>query len=118
MKKNTMSGERIKFLREINNFTQKNIAVFLGVDQSLIARVEKDERALSSDLAERLASLFGVRVSAFEEGSNEMPLTFAFRASDLNEKDMATISDINRIALNCRLLASLLDKEGNADENR
>lgn len=117
MKKNTVSGERIKFLREKNNFTQKNIAAFLGVDQSLIARVEKDERALSSDLLERLASLFGVSVSAFDEGSSEVPLTYAFRASDLTEADMVTISDINRIALNCRLLSSLIDKEV-ANENR
>ena len=40
-------GERLKELRGRSNFTQMNIADFLGVDQSFISKVEKDERVLT-----------------------------------------------------------------------
>lgn len=104
-----ISGKRIKELRESNHFTQSNIATFLGVDQSLISKVEKDERALSSDLLDKLASLFGVPLKAFFDGSTDKPLAYALRASHLTAEDMNTISAINKIALNCDLIASLLN---------
>lgn len=115
--KNIISGKRIKELRETNNFTQSKIATFLGVDQSYIARVEKDERALSSDMVEKLASLFGVHTKAFNEDSTDQPLAYALRASELTEEDMDTISAINRIALNCAFLTSLLGNEGEMNGN-
>ena len=62
-------------------------------------------------MVEKLASLFGVHVSAFDYNSTEMPLTYALRASVLTEEDMATISVINKIALNGEFLTSILRKE-------
>lgn len=112
MKRFAISGERIKFLRETNNLTQKNVAAFLGVDQSLITRVEKGERTLSVDLVEKLASLFGVHLSAFDKDSDEMPLAYSLRGVKPADTDMVAISAINRIALNCEQLTSLLKEAG------
>lgn len=117
MSKIIISGKRIKEIRENNNFSQSNIATFLGVDQSLISKVEKDERALSSDMLEKLAALFGVHQKAFSEGSTEKPLAYALRASNLTTDDMKTISAINKIALNCDFVTSLLNGASASDGN-
>ena len=90
-------------------FSQSTIARFLNVDQSLISKVEKGERSLSTDMLEKLACLFGISIDAIESNSIETSnLSFAFRASDLSAEDLETISAINRIALNSEYMAELL----------
>ena len=53
-------GNNIKILRDNMGFSQSTIARFLNVDQSLISKVEKGERSLSTDMLEKLACLFGI----------------------------------------------------------
>jgi len=53
-------GNRLKELREINGFTQKQVANFLEVDQSLIAEIEKDIRSISFSLLQKLLVLYGL----------------------------------------------------------
>ncbi len=106
MEKNEI-GSNLKMLREKMDFNQSMIARFLGVDQSLISKVEKGERNLSSDMLEKLACLYGVSVSDIENGNIKEPkLSFAFRANDLSVEDMETICAINRIALNLEAMDS------------
>ena len=105
-------GGNIKALRERMGINQTSIARFLDVDQSLISKFEKGERALSSDMIEKLACLFGVSVDNIESGTIETPsLTFAFRANELTAEDMETISVINHIALNSEFMDDLLKEE-------
>ena len=101
-------GQKIKELRSESNYTQQNIADFLGVDQSFISKVEKNERVLTSDMLEKLAVLFGVK--DFIVGTDVRPLTYAFRANDITAEDMKTICAINKIVLNSTFLETLLDK--------
>ena len=104
-------GENIKALREEMGFNQMSIARFLNVDQSLISKIEKGERSISSDMLYKLACLFGVTVDAIEQDEvNASKLTFAFRASDLSASDMEAISAINRIALNSEYMGKLLEE--------
>ena len=103
-------GVKIKAFREQGGFTQSNIANYLKVDQSLISMVEKGKRTLTSDMLDKLAALFGVQISAFEDaGAAVKPLTFALRAREINEEDLETISAINKIALNCNFMTQLLE---------
>lgn len=103
-------GERVKAFRCANGYNQSNIADFLHVDQSLISKIEKGERSLTADMLEKLADLFGVPVSAFEQGDTSVePLSVAFRARNLSVQDMETLSAINRIALNTEFLAHLVE---------
>jgi transcriptional regulator with XRE-family HTH domain len=105
-------GKNIKALRDGMGFNQSNIARFLNVDQSLISKVEKGERSLSSDMLEKLACLFGISVDDIESSQLESSsLSFAFRASDLTAEDMEAISAINRIALNSEYMGELLKGE-------
>lgn len=57
---------KIKEFRENSGYTQKNIADFLGVDQSMVSKIEKGERSLTSDMLDSLSALFGVPVSSFQ----------------------------------------------------
>lgn len=105
-------GKNIKALRDKMGFNQTCIAHFLNVDQSLISKIEKGERALSSDMLEKLACLFGVTVDDMENSNIETSkLSFAFRASDLTIQDMEAISAINRIALNSEYMGKLLKRQ-------
>lgn len=104
-----VSGKRIKKLREISRFSQANIAAFLNVNQSFVSKVESEQCTLSSDMAERLACLFGVHQTALqEEGSDAMPLVCTLCANEITRENMNTISAINRIALNCDFLGKVL----------
>ena len=106
---NRIIGENIRALRENAGFTQSSIANFLKVDQSLIARVEKGDRSLSSDMLEKLAALFGVTVDQIE--SQKMAtskLSFAFRGSEFNLDEMEAISAVNKIALNSEFMRVIL----------
>lgn len=107
-------GNNIKTLREGMGLNQSNIARLLSVDQSYISKVEKGERAISADMLEKLACLFGVSVDAIENGPIEKSsLSFAVRASDLSSEDLEAISAINRIALNSEYMGELLRNNAN-----
>lgn len=109
---NAVIGENIKKLREMTGFNQACIAGFLGVDQSLISKVEKGERALAADMLEKLACLFGVPVKAIEsKDMSDFHLSIAFRGSELSREEMEAISVINKIALNSEFMAELLGDE-------
>ena len=106
-------GESIRLFRERTGFTQKNLAEFLAVDQSLISKFEKGERAVSSDTLEKIAALFGVSIECLEAGKTDTELlSYAFRANHLSAEDMEAVSAINRIALNSEYMGKLL---GEAD---
>ncbi len=105
-------GARIKSLRENSGLTQSNVANYLHVDQSLVSMVEKGKRALTADMLDKLAALFGTRVSALMEPEMKViPLSFALRASEIGEDDLDAISAINRIALNSHFMTQLLEGE-------
>lgn len=109
---NKAIGENLRILRDGAGYNQQSIASFLGVDQSLISKIEKGERSISTDMLDKLSSLFGITTSAVVNDVVVVrPLSCAFRCSDLSSSDMETISAINKIALNSEFMNSLL--EGN-----
>ena len=102
-------GENAKCAREFNGFSQANVASFLKVDQSLISKFEKGDRSLQSDMLERLANLYGYRVSDFERvsGIPEQQMKTAYRSSGISADDMEAIHDIRRVAMNLFFMAEL-----------
>lgn len=106
-------GGNIKILREQSGFTQSNLAKYLNVDQSLISKIEKNERSMTSDMLDKLSALFGVAVESLNQKIiPENRISFALRASEINEDDLETISAINRIALNSNFMTQLLGGRG------
>ena len=106
---NKVVGENIRVLRENAGFTQSNIAGFMKVDQSFVSKVEKGERSLSSDMLEKLATLFGVAVDQIEsESMTALKLSFAFRGSEFTPDEMEAFSAVNKIALNSEFMRVIL----------
>jgi transcriptional regulator with XRE-family HTH domain len=108
--KSTIIGENAKRAREANGFSQINVAEFLKVDQSLISKFEKGDRGLQSDMFERLANLYGYKVSDFECCSGIPPqrIKVAFRSNGISTNDMEAIHDIKRIAMNLFFMSDLV----------
>lgn len=106
---NKIIGENIRALRENAGFTQSNLASFMKVDQSLISKVEKGERSLSTDMLEKLSALFGVTVEQMESQTMvTSKLSFAFRGSEFSVDEMEAISAVNKIALNSEFMRVIL----------
>ncbi len=107
---NKAIGENLRILRDGAGYNQQSIAIFLGVDQSLISKIEKGERGISADMLDKLASLFGISTSVvLNDVVTIKPLTCAFRCSEFSLGDMEAISAINKIALNSEFMNSLLE---------
>ena len=107
-------GKTIRKLREEMKLSQAEIGRFLGIDQSLLSKIEADERTLSSDMLDKLSCLFGVPVVDIISGqAQECKLSFAFRKNELTVDDLETISAINRIALNAAFMHRIL-KDGDS----
>ena len=108
---NKQIGDNIHVLRENAGYTQTTLARFLNVDQSFISQIEKGERSISTEMLEKLASLFGVTVDEIEyDHISKSNLSFAFRGNDLNAKEMEAICVINKIALNSEFMSALLKR--------
>lgn len=102
-------GQRFNELRNMNGFTQSQIAEYLQVDQSYISKCEKNERQFSIDNLEKAANLYGCSIEYFTNGDIDFtPIPIAFRTKSLAIEDLETIAAMNKIALNLRYMEDLL----------
>ncbi len=94
-------GARIKKLREEASLTQIKVAEYLSVDQSMVAKMEKGERSISSDVVEKLAVLFCTPVEyILSEDDSKRKCNISFRTSALTASDLKSLAIINKIVLN------------------
>ena len=109
MKEQISMGEKIRQLREKSKISQKQIAEHLGVDQSMVSKIENNERKPSLELIEKISLLFGCSSNCFESDSKcKSQLQFTFRANEDNREDFEAIASINRVAFNLRDMKKLL----------
>lgn len=64
-------GVRLKELRELNNFTQKQIAEYLDYDLNYITKLEKDEKILTVYALEELCDLYNCSEEYILYGNQE-----------------------------------------------
>ena len=96
-----MLGLKIKQLREESKLTQSQLADYLSVDQSLISKIEKGERSISSDMLDSLAALFCCSISDLIHEDVILPAyNIAFRTNKIDGNDLSVLATINKIALN------------------
>lgn len=94
-------GNRIKSLRNESNLTQAKIAEYLSLDQSMVAKMEKGERNITSDVIEKLSNLFCCTVDYILFGETQkQKCTISFRTSNLTSDDLKSLAIINKIVLN------------------
>lgn len=103
------AGKRFREIREKNKFTQEQVASFVGVERSLIAKFEAGERSLGISLLETAGRLFGCELSDILSDGEYKPLAVAYRAKELSLEDMKVISRVQQVALNLRRIKSSLE---------
>ena len=106
-----IQSNRLKELRKNSKLTQEQMAQYLGVDQSLVTKLENGTRALNVSLIEKICSLFCCTEEyLFGRDEEYTPVTFAFRANCIQAEDLESIAAVNKIARNIRFMNNLLEK--------
>lgn len=100
---------RLKELRKESKLTQSQLAGYLGVDQSMITRLEDGSRSLNVSLIKKLCSLFGCTESyLLGEDDAYIPLNFAFRSNGIQTEDLEGIAAVNKIVMNLRYMNEMI----------
>lgn len=103
---------RLKDLRKESKLTQEQLAQYLQVDQTLIAKLENGSRTMNTTLIEKLCNLYGCSEEYLMGESNEyIPLNFSFRSNAIQSEDLESIASINKIIMNIRLMNQMLGDE-------
>ena len=87
------NGERIKYLREKNGLTQKDIATKLGVEPAAISKYELDMREPNIEAIKKLAILFNVSIDYL---LGRTPDVFVSE-SDKETLDMSIMRDLYKL---------------------
>ena len=94
-------GKRIRSLRDESKLTQTKLSEYLSLDQSMIAKIERGERSISSDVIEKLSYLFCCTTDYILTGEDsEQKCLISFRSGDITESDLESLAIINKIVLN------------------
>ena len=99
-------GDRIKKLRKMYNFTQEQVAKYLGFKQTQIAKLESGDRKLKSSSLNKLCELYNCPKEYIIKGVGEYSKEdFKFRSS--RDLDLETLANMNRIIRNLKELNQL-----------
>lgn len=108
--------EKLKILRETSNYSQKQIASFLGIDQTTLSKIESGDRKLSVVQAEKLAMLYGFDVASLRKSESiSSSVRIAFRANDVKQQDLLDVAEMNQILLNLKLMKNLIGERQNGN---
>ncbi len=100
---NTIIGKNLKALREFNQFSQEQVADFLGLNRSTYANYEIGIREVPLHVLEKCTHLYGCDLTLlFEENEANMQdaLVCAFRVDDLSVSDMEEVAHFKEIVKN------------------
>ena len=103
-------AKNIKLLREANNFTQDNVATFLGTKRSAYANYESGLRDIPLSVMEKLSDLFGCELyDLYDENSEAVKriITTSFRADDLTKEDIEQIANFKKLVKNYLIMEKL-----------
>lgn len=106
-------AKNIKLMREVSDFTQENVASFLGINRSAYSNYELGTRELSLEYMENLADLYGCDAYILYEENPDVVknmLTTAFRVDNLSADDMAQVAAFKRMVKNSLMMDNLLSK--------
>lgn len=89
--------ERLKKLREDNNYTQKQVADYLGISQSHFSKMEKGQRNMNSVTLDKLCLLYNCSSEYLSGKSDEYEKPkIAFNSDE--KIDLFAISKMNQVA--------------------
>lgn len=103
---------RLKALRKESRITQEQLAQFLGVDQSMITKLENGSRSFNVTMIDKICSLFGCTEEyLLGECEDYIPLNFAFRSNGIEAEDLESIAAVNKIAMNLKYMNEMIGDE-------
>ena len=102
-------GANVKRMRKLRGLTQEHVARYLGIDQTLVSKVEGGQRSLGVSSLEKLCDLFFCSLDDLlgEEAQAPARNAVAFRTDGLAGDDLHTLAAIGRIVRNLEDLAAL-----------
>ena len=106
-------AKNIKLMRQASNYTQEDIASFLGIGRSAYSNYESGDRELPLSCMEKLADLYGCDAyMLYEENESviEDMLATAFRVDNLSPADMEQIAAFKRVVRNSLMMDTMLSK--------
>lgn len=98
-----MFGQTLKLLREANNYTQENVAEFLGINRSTYSNYETGDREAPWTVLEKLANLYGCDQFDLESEDQAVlqgVIACAFRVDSLSVGDMKQVAAFKRLVMN------------------
>lgn len=109
---NAIVGANVKRMRKLHGFTQEHVARYLGIDQTLVSKVEGGQRSLGAASLEKLCDLFFCTLDDLLDDSArsaQAPVekAVAFRADGLADEDLHALAAIGRIVRNLEDMAAL-----------
>ena len=113
MEERLIIAKNIKLLRQASNYTQENVASFLGIGRSAYSNYESGDRELPLSCMEKLADLYGCDAyMLYEENESviEDMLATAFRVDNLSPADMEQIAAFKRVVKNSLMMDKMLSK--------
>lgn len=106
-------AKNIKLLRQASNYTQENVASFLGIGRSAYSNYESGDRELPLSCMEKLADLYGCDAyMLYEENESviEDMLATAIRVDNLSPADMEQLAAFKRVVRNSLMMDTMLSK--------
>ena len=113
MEERLIIAKNIKLLRQASNYTQENVASFLGIGRSAYSNYESGDRELPLSCMEKLSDLYGCDAyMLYEENESviEDMLATAFRVDNLSPADMEQIAAFKRVVKNSLMMDTMLSK--------
>lgn len=106
-------GKNIKLFREMNNFTQKEVANFIDITQEEMSYIENSKREIRIAVLDRLSNLFSIPIKYFlmENVTDQPDSIMSFRSDTLDKDTLNAISLINKFASNYINLKKIIDEQ-------
>lgn len=112
--KNTIA-KNFKLLRTQLKFTQKEMAEYLKTgSRESISQYENAEREIPLEYLERCSDLFSIDLIDFFEENETIGKTnfhFAFRANEISNSDLESITQFKKIISNYKRLERILNEK-------
>jgi transcriptional regulator with XRE-family HTH domain len=109
-----MLPENIRVFRKKLGYTQEQIAEYLGISTAAVTQYETGARVVPTTTVSKLALLFNVEeYQLYIEDPQQLQIlsAFAFRADELQSKDLKSISEFKKVVINYFHLSKELRNE-------
>lgn len=104
---NNITCIRLKQLRKLHNYTQKQLADYLGIDQSNFSKIENGKRNLNLTLANKICYLYGCSHEYLLGLSDDYNVNKVVTRKSNSNMDLEAVAKVNEVMDHLTLLIEL-----------